>query len=167
MPEKTNALLNAAALGVVAGMRSQLPLALLSLAARGNEDQQDLPDMLASPKVSSMLLVNAAGEIVVDKLPFTPSRLIPGSLVVRTGIGGLAGSLVARAAGLQPIRGAAIGAVGALVGSYAGYQVRSGLVDASGMPDPLVAVLEDVAAVALGSYTVGLWGKPGAEEATQ
>jgi uncharacterized membrane protein len=114
-----------------------------------------------------MLLVNAAGEIVVDKLPFTPSRLIPGSLVVRTGIGGLAGSLVARAAGLQPIRGAAIGAVGALVGSYAGYQVRSGLVDASGMPDPLVAVLEDVAAVALGSYTVGLWGKPGAEEATQ
>jgi len=163
--EKTNVLLNAAALGVVAGMRSQLPLALLSLAAGQHDSRQEsLPKALYSPKVSALLLVNAAGEIVVDKLPFTPSRLIPGSLIVRASIGGLAGSLVAREAGIEPIRGAALGATGALIGSYAGYGARTGLVAASGLPDPLVAVLEDVVAVALGSYAVGLTGQPRHED---
>jgi uncharacterized membrane protein len=50
--------------------------------------------------------------------------------------------------------------VGALVGSYAGYNVRAGLVATTGLPDPFFAVLEDVAAVTIGSYAVGLAGNP-------
>lgn len=166
MPEKTDVLLRVATLGIVAGMRSQLPLALLSLAARQqSEDQEHLPEILASPKVTALLLASAAGEIVVDKLPFTPSRLMPGPLVVRAGIGGLAGALLCRSAGQEPTRGAVAGATGALVGSYVGYHVRAGLVAATGRPDPLFAVLEDVTAVALGSYAVGLTG-PSDQEAT-
>lgn len=161
MPEINEPLQNAAALGVVAGMRSQLPLALLSLAAQQRNDlQQALPEILSSPTVRALLLVSAAGEIVVDKLPFTPSRLLPGSLVVRTGLGGLAGALLARSAGLPPRLGVLSGAAGALVGSYAGYTVRAGLGRVTGLPDPLFAALEDVAAVALGSRAVGLQGTP-------
>lgn len=168
VPEKTNPLVNPVALGVVAGIRSQLPLALLSLAARQRDrDQQDLPEVLASPKVSALLLFNAAGEITVDKLPFTPSRLKPGSLVVRAGIGSLAGALLARSAKAESIQGAALGALGALAGSYAGYQVRAGLVATTGLPDPLFAVLEDVAAVAIGSYAVELAGPPRQEAPTR
>ena len=157
MPDESTLFVNVATLGVVAGMRSQLPLALLSLAAhqRGS-DEQNLPEILTSSKATALLLASAAGEIVVDKLPFTPSRLMPGSLVVRAGIGGIAGALLSRGTTLDPIRGAAIGAVGALVGSFAGYEVRAGLVARTGLPDPLVAVLEDVVAVALGSHAVGL-----------
>jgi uncharacterized membrane protein len=162
MADETDMMLRAAALGVVAGMRSQLPLALLTLATRQRGgDQQSFPEILTSPKVTALLLASAAGELVVDKLPFTPSRLMPGSLVVRAGLGGLAGALLCRKAGLQPIRGAAVGAAGALAGSYAGYNVRAGLVAATGLPDPLFAVLEDVAAVAIGSHAVGLTGLPG------
>ena len=157
MSEETNPLVNAAALGVVAGMRSQLPLALLCLAAhQSDQSHQHLPAYLSSPKVTALLLANAAGELVVDKLPFTPSRLMPGSLVVRAVIGGFAGTILSRSAGLEPVRGAAIGALGALAGSYAGYYVRSGLVAQTGLPDPLFAVVEDVAAVAIGSRAVGL-----------
>jgi uncharacterized membrane protein len=149
-------------------MRSQLPLALLSLAARQRGgDQQRLPEILTSPKVTALLLASAAGELVVDKLPFTPSRLMTGSLVVRAGVGALAGALLCRRSGLQPLRGSAIGAAGALAGSYAGYHVRAGLVAATGLPDPLIAVLEDVAAVAIGSNAVGLTGLPGQEDATR
>lgn len=168
MPEDRDLLFRAAALGVVAGMRSQLPLALLSLAAhQGDRDQLDLPGILASPKVTALLLANAAGEIVVDKLPFTPSRLNPGSLVVRAGLGGLAGALLSRDTRQQAFRGAAIGAVGALVGSYAGYHVRADLVAMTGLPDPLLAVLEDIAAVTIGSHAVGLAGPPRLEEPTR
>ena len=159
MPEKTQQLLSAVMIGVVAGMRSQLPLALLSLAARQHvSEARKLPEILSSPRVSALLLVNAAGEIVVDKMPFTPSRLIPGSLVVRTGVGGLAGALLSRSAGLGPLSGAACGAVGALLGSYGGYTVRAGLVATTGLPDPLFAVLEDVTAIAIGIHAVGLTG---------
>lgn len=167
MAEERDVLLRAVAIGVVAGMRSQLPLALLSLAARQHGgDQQYLPETLASPKVTALLLASAAGEMVVDKLPFTPSRLMTGSLVVRACLGGLAGALLYRGSGLRPIRGAALGATGALAGSYAGYGVRAGLVARTGLPDPLFAVLEDVTAVTIGSFAVGLAGLPGEEVVT-
>ena len=168
MADTTDALIRATALGVVAGMRSQLPLALLCLAARQrNQDHPNLPRVLASPKVTAFLLASAAGELVVDKLPFTPSRLMPGSLVVRAGVGSLAGALLARQSGRQPVIGAALGAAGALAGSYAGHDVRAGLAAATGAPDPLLAVLEDVTAVAIGGYAVGLTGLPGRADATR
>lgn len=168
MADTTDALVRAVMLGVVAGMRSQLPLALLSLAARQrDQDQQNLPRVVASPKVTALLLASAAGELVVDKLPFTPSRLRPGSLVVRAGLGSLAGALLVRESGLQPVCGAALGAVGALAGAYAAHDVRAGLVAATGAPDPLFALLEDVTAVAIGSCAVGLTGGPGRADATR
>jgi len=165
--DQTDALLRTAAIGVAAGMRSQLPLALLSLAARRDRGRLNLPNTLSSPIVATFLLAAAAGEFLVDKLPVTPSRLMPGSLVVRAGIGGLAGALLVRRSGLPPAAGATLGAVGALVGSYAGHDVRAGLVAATGLPDPLFAVLEDVTAVAIGAYAVELIGQPGREDATR
>lgn len=168
MPDKTDLLMNVAALGVVAGMRSQLPLALLALAAAQRDGgHHHLPEILTSPKVTAFLLVNAAGEIVVDKLPIAPSRLIPGSLIVRTGVGALAGALLARGTELAPVPAAATGGLGALLGSYAGYHLRAGLVAATGIPDPLVAVLEDVTAVAIGSHAVGLQRLPGERAPTR
>ena len=168
MADATDALLRAAALGVVAGMRSQLPLALLSLSAqRHGRNQQGPPDILASPKVTALLLACAAGELVADKLPFTPSRLLPGSLMARAGIGSLAGALLARKHDQPPACGAALGAVGALAGSYAGHDLRAGLGAATRLPDPLLALLEDATAVAIGGYAVGLTGQPGLEGATR
>lgn len=168
MPFQIDTIVRAAAIGVVAGMRSQLPLALLSVATQQRDQSgRGLPDVLASPKVTALLLAAAAGELVVDKLPFTPSRLMPGSLVVRTTVGGLAGALLARSGGMHPIYGAAPGAWGALAGSYAGHDARAGLVAATGAPDPLIAVLEDVTAVALGCYAVGLTSGPGLADATR
>lgn len=166
MADATDALLRAGAIGVVAGMRSQLPLALLSLAAQQQgRNQHGLPAVLTSPQVTALLLACAAGELAVDKLPFTPSRLMPGSLAVRAGIGSLAGTLLVRKAGFPPMCGAALGAIGALAGSYVGHDVRAGLGAATGLPDPIFALLEDVTAVAIGSSAVGLTGHAGRGDA--
>jgi uncharacterized membrane protein len=43
--------------------------------------------------------------------------------------------------------GAILGIVGALVGTFGGYQARTRLVKALGTPDYVIAVLEDLVAI--------------------
>ena len=89
----------------------------------------------------------AAGELVVDKLPATPSRLAPGSLAVRLVLGAVGAGALAARAGEGVVLPAVLGAVGAGAGSRAGagwrdHTARRGL----GAPG---AVAEDLAAAGL------------------
>jgi uncharacterized membrane protein len=63
-------------------------------------------------------------------------------------LGGLSGAAVALAGQQSAAVGCALGALGGAVGGFAGYQVRTGLVRALKVPDFVVAVLEDLVAVA-------------------
>lgn len=96
------------------------------------------------------LCLSAAGEVVADKLPVAPGRLEAGPLGGRLFFGALAGSMLSRDRGAPIAGGAALGAVGALAGSYAGYHARRYLGRSTGLPDALWAGVEDVAAVGLG-----------------
>lgn len=144
----------AAAIGFVGGLRSQMPLALLAIAARrrdGSPDASGLAGLLGKPAVAAGLCLAAAGEVLVDKLPFVPSRLEPRSLVGRLFIGALAGAGASGEMRSTVVAGALFGAAGALGGSYAGYHARRYLARVRGVPDPLVAVVEDATAIGLGS----------------
>jgi uncharacterized membrane protein len=143
----------AVGLGVVAGMRTQLPLALLSLAA--SRDQfatgAEAPlRLLRSPVAQRVLAMSAGGELIADKLPFTPSRLDSGPLVGRLLFGGLAGAAVAAEARQPPALGAALGAAGALLGAESGYHARAFLGRVTDVPDPVWGAVEDAAAITLG-----------------
>ncbi len=140
------------ALGVAGGMRSMTPLAAVVLthpAAPPGHGWRDWP-VLRHPWGRALVIAMAAAELVGDKLPATPSRLALPALLGRIGAAALAGA----ALGTEGPRGAApraagLAAVGALLGAMAGYGIRRSLVDASRLPDPAVAVLEDAAALAL------------------
>ncbi len=112
----------AAALGALAGLRSMVPLALVSrkLAAR----RAWLPGplgLLADRRVAGALTLAAAGEWVADKTPFVPARTHPLPLGGRL----LAGAAVGAAVGSTcRAWGALAGALGALAGSFAGYHLR-------------------------------------------
>ncbi|MEV0461288.1 hypothetical protein, partial [Catellatospora methionotrophica] len=91
------------ALGVATGMRSQLGLAALAVAmsrgGKGKGKSRGFSSMvqsqvLSSPLVRKSLVATAAGELVADKLPTTPSRLNTGPLLARLALGGLAGGLL-------------------------------------------------------------------------
>ena len=154
-------LVQSAGLGVVAGMRSQLPLALLALGAgRGRfaTTAKGPLGLLCSPTVQRLLVLSAAGEVVFDKLPFLPSRLDPGPLFGRVLFGGLAGAAVATEARRSLVLGAVLGAGGAVLGTQAGYRARVALGEATGLPDPVWGAVEDVAAVTLGMGVVHLAG---------
>jgi uncharacterized membrane protein len=153
MREVRRGLGRAVVLGVVTGMRTQLPLALLAAQAKRGRfaaDSAPPPTSLHSSAALPLLTISAAGEMVVDKLPIAPSRLAPGPLFGRFLFGGLAGALVARGAGQRILTGAVLGAGGAGVGAFAGYHVRVWLGETTGLPDPIWGALEDTLALALG-----------------
>jgi uncharacterized membrane protein len=142
----------AVVLGAVAGMRSQMPAAVLAWRqARGQ-----LPYPVTGPGrllrrrgTVPLTTLSAVGELLVDKAPVIPSRVESGPLAGRVGIGAVAGSAVASAFGHSRIAGAAWGAGGALLGSVGGYRFRLAASKATGVSDTAWALVEDAVAITL------------------
>jgi uncharacterized membrane protein len=86
----------------------------------------------------------ALGELIADKLPFIPNRTSPGPLFGRIVLGALSGAALCTAASASVVIGAILGGAGGLVGAFAGYQARAGLVKKSGWPALVIALLEDL-----------------------
>lgn len=145
-------------LGVVAGFRSQLPLALLSGMIQASPTAAPLPgpfNWLHSPRILTALRIAAVGETVGDKLPFVPSRLEPGPFIGRLAFGGVAAAGFAMVAHQPPVPAALLGVAGGAAGSVAGNRARGYLTSAAGLPDQVGAVLEDLLAIGLGINAVG------------
>jgi len=147
-----------AALGFVAGLRSMMPFAILSRTYETDGSAHDaLPRplrLLDSGATRGLTAVAAVGEVVGDKLPMVPSRLRPGPLGGRLAVGALAGATLSHRTPLALAIGAVVGAAAAGAGSAAGYYARKALGEATGVPDPVWAVLEDSLALGLGLLSV-------------
>lgn len=144
-------------LGAVAGLRSAMAPALLSRAAsrgelEGVEGTVFAP--LASAKVSRVLALLAVGEAIADKTPVVPSRTSAPVLLARAGSGALCGAALFAAARRPGATGAALGAVAALTGAFAGEGFRQQAARRLGAPDLVLALVED--AVALGGGLLAL-----------
>jgi uncharacterized membrane protein len=152
----TEILLLAFLLGVVAGLRSFTAPAVLAWAAhRGWLSLHGTPlSFMASTAATVIFILLAVGELIADQLPATPSRTAPPGLIARIVTGGLCGAGIA-AAGTQSLAvGAILGIGGALIGTFGGYQARTGLVKTLQVPDLVIATLEDVVAVGGGLFIV-------------
>jgi uncharacterized membrane protein len=137
------------AIGIVAGLRSMTAPAVVSWAARlwwPQVQSTPLAFMTMAP-VAYLFTVLAAGELIADKLPFTPSRLSAGPLIGRLVLGALSGSVLQAAAHQSLPLGALLGGAGGLAGAYLGYTVRRWLVTKLGLPDLVVALTEDAVAI--------------------
>jgi len=143
-------LLFAFGIGVIAGLRSLTAPAVAAWAAqRGwlNLHSTAL-SFMGSTAAVAIFTILAAIELVTDQLPSTPPRTKAPGLIARILLGGLSGAAIALAGGQSAAIGACLGAAGGVAGAFAGYQIRTGLVRALNVPDFVIAVLEDVAAVA-------------------
>jgi len=112
-------------IGVAAGPRSMIPLAVVSAAARrgGLADDNGAPALLANPIFSAAVMAFAAGEAVGDKLPFAPDRIIVPGLAARVVTGGLAGAALAPRGRRRAA--AALGAAGAVGAAYLSFAIRA------------------------------------------
>jgi uncharacterized membrane protein len=135
-------------IGVVAGLRALTPVAAVSWAAwLGWLNLEGTPlgflRYMISPIISTVL---AVGEIVNDKLPKTPSRKAPASFGARLVMGALSGAALG-ASRQSLFFGLILGAAGAVVGTYGGYEGRVRLARAFGGKDLPAALLEDLVAI--------------------
>ncbi|MCU1490645.1 MAG: hypothetical protein JWM85_2050 [Acidimicrobiaceae bacterium] len=137
-------------IGAASGLRSQAGVAAVLLSGRS----EGLPPQLGAPPAKIVAGAAAGGELVVDKLPGTKSRLRPASLVVRALLGGLSAGQLARRKQRGPVPAAVVGALAALVFAKGGHDVRARLANRFG--DRKVAVVEDLIAAGLAAGAISL-----------
>ena len=138
----------------LSGLRSTAAPALLARAVR----RRDMPSPETVPlanllsRLSPLLQLLMVGEMAADKTPFVPSRTSAPALFGRA----LSGALVAAALFGSQKRGdkgsaALLGALSAVAAAYAGENLRSQGTQKLGVPDPVLALLEDGLVLYLGT----------------
>ena len=142
-------LLFAFLIGFFAGLRSLTAPATTAWAVHLGWLRLARPLSLIGSIPSVVIFTLLAGvELVLDKLPNTPSRTSAPGLIARIVTGGATGACISLSRGQGALVGGGLGAAGGIVGCFAGYHARSRIVKELGVPDIYVALLEDLLAVA-------------------
>jgi uncharacterized membrane protein len=144
------------ALGIVAGLRSLMAPTVVSWAARLGwlNLQHSWLAFLGYAVTPYVFTAFAILELVMDKLPKTPSRKTPAVFAARIVLGAFSGSALCMATQHSPAAGALLGGLGAVAGTLGGYEARTRLAKALGVPDFAVALLEDIVAIGGGLFIV-------------
>jgi uncharacterized membrane protein len=138
--------LKTAGLAAISGLRSIAGPGLLSRAVRRGdvEGLEGTPfAALGSPKVSAALQLLMVGEMIGDKMPFVPSRTSVPPLLGRALSGAFVGAVLLLDAERRPSSGAVLGALSAVAAAYSGEKLRAKGAENLGVPDPVLALLED------------------------
>jgi uncharacterized membrane protein len=144
-------------IGIVAGLRALTAPAVVSWAAHlGWLNLQDSPvAFMGSSWAVAIFSLLAIFELIGDVLPRTPKRIALAPLAARILLGGLCGACLSLSANQSPAIGALFGAIGAVIGAFAGYEVRRRLVTGWNIKDIFIALPEDLIAIGLALFLVG------------
>ena len=93
-------------------------------------------------------------ELFLDLQPLTPKRTSAVPLTARILMGDLCGACFCAASSQSLIVGAILGAVGGVIGAFAGYEIRPRLVATLNIKDIFIALLEDVVTLGLAVFFV-------------
>lgn len=151
-------------IGVVTGLRSMTPLALLALAL--NRPDSAVPAWNArlarythsrlALAISAITLTAAIGEAIFDKTPIIPARIQPGPLLGRLAIGAATGGVLCRSEDASPWVGAALGAATAGVTAAGAFYTRREVKRLTHVPDFALGLGEDLLAGSLGAVVARL-----------
>jgi len=143
----------ALAIGVIAGLRALTVPAAIAWAAWLGVLQLEGTwlSFFHKPWLPWLLTALAAGELVTDQLPSTPSRTVPVQFATRLLTGSCAGAAIGASADMW-IAGAAAGCLGAVLGTLGGRAARAQLAASFGRDRP-AALIEDAAAI-LGAASI-------------
>jgi uncharacterized membrane protein len=113
-------LVNAALAGAATGLRSTVGIgALVETGSAG------LTGVFAAPPARVVAGLGVAGELVVDKLPSTPSRLEPPGLLARVALAAVAGAVIARASRRPVVPAMVVAAGTAVVSARVGHDLAA------------------------------------------
>lgn len=138
-------------IGIVAGLRSLTAPAAVSWAAHAKwlDLHGSALSFMGSTTAVVIFSLLAAAEFVGDLLPRTPRRTLPGPLAARVLSGALSAACLVTSSGHSLPIGVLLGGIGAVIGAYVGYETRRRAVAGLRVKDVMVAVPEDIVAIAL------------------
>lgn len=150
----TNLYVFALLIGVVCGLRSMTPPAIVCWGAHlGWFNLAGSPlAFLAHPASLVVFGLMAIGELIADKFPQIPRRTEIGPLMVRVVLGAMCGGALAISAHPALVAGAVLGGLGGILGAFGGFYARRAA--ASKLHPIAAALLEDVVAIAGGFFAV-------------
>ena len=136
-------------LGAVTGLRTFTPLAVLCWFAYTGALQLQYGWDLWTTKLPAAIIftIIAICELVADKQPWMPDRIVLPSVVFKVILGGFTGMVVADGLNGPELEGLILGVLSVLVGTYGGFFVRKELVRQFRYDDWKVALAEDAVAV--------------------
>ena len=137
-------------IGCVAGLRSLTAPAAICWAAHFGWLRVAGTQLafIGHPITLAVFSVLALFELIVDKLPKTPARTAPIGLGARVVFGAGCAFALATSSRTSPLLDVVSAAVGSVLAAFFGYNVRHLLVVRLHLPDFVVAIAEDVVAVA-------------------
>ena len=135
-------LLAATAFGGLAGLRVLTPPAVLLFAQR--------------KPAAWVVALFASGELLADKLPATPPRVVGPALALRALGGGAWAAVFAKRGGACAASAFALGAAAAVGTSVASFAARVVINARTGAADTAVAVVEDALAIGASVWLVSL-----------
>jgi len=144
-------------IGALAGLRSASAPAITSHILSHHHSKRlegTQLDFMQSKTVTNVLMLLALGEVVMDKMPFTPNRIKPAGVAFRCLSGVLAGASISKATGGKIGAGALFGAASALASTYISFIVRKSTVKATGIIDPIIGGLEDALVFGAGTTLI-------------
>lgn len=143
-------------IGFTAGLRSLTPPAVVAWAAHlGWLNLSNSPLAFMGSTIAVVIFsLLAVFELFVDLQPSTPRRTALVPLTARILTGGLCGACLCAASNQLIFIGAILGAVGGIIGAFAGYKVRRKLVTALNIKDLFIALLEDLVTIGLACFLV-------------
>jgi uncharacterized membrane protein len=143
-------------IGFAAGLRSLTPPAVVAWAAHlGWLNLNSTPLAFMGSIITVVIFsILAIFELIGDLRPSTPKRTAPIPLTARILMGALCGTCVCAASNQSLIIGAILGAVGGVIGAFAGYEIRRKLVSALNIKDVFIALLEDLVTIGLACFFV-------------
>jgi uncharacterized membrane protein len=146
--------INAFLIGAASGLRSLIGLAAVSWAAHFGVLPLDRTwvAFLGYAFSPYILTLMAIAELVNDKLPKTPSRLVPPQFITRIVTGALCG-LAIGLSGHGTIVGLVAGIMGAVAGTFGGAKARNLLARTFGRDLP-AALLEDAVALGISAFAL-------------
>ncbi len=146
------------AFSALAGLRSTAAPALLSRAVRRRDmaSPETVPLANLLSRLSPLLQFLMVAEMVADKTPFVPSRTSAPVLFGRALSGALVAATLFASEGRDGKGSAALlGALSAMAAAYAGENLRVQGAEKLGVPNPVLALLEDGLVLYLGKRLLG------------
>lgn len=140
-------LVQAALAGAATGLRSTIGVGALVESASGG-----LPAVALTTPARVVAGLGVGGELIVDKLPTTPSRLEPPGLAARIVLAAVAGAVLARARDRRIAPAALVAAGTAVVSARLGHDLRR--LAATRVPPLAAALGEDVVALGVAALAV-------------